>query len=98
MIRDHGSTVPDWTQPPSETINVTGCSVQPAAGADDRSHRDSMSAIFTVWAPVGTVVGTFDRVLVDEYDGPLMITGEPLKWSNKQDLDHVVIDLTAWRG
>lgn len=98
MVSDHGSLVPDWTQPPAETVNVSGCSVQPSTGADDRSHRDSMNAIFTVWAPPGTVVGTYDRVMVDEYSGPLMITGEPLVWSNKFGLDHVQINLSDWKG
>ena len=95
---DHGSTVPDWTQPPRETVTVTGCSIQPAAGADDREHRDSISAVFTVWAPVGTVIGSLDRVMVDQYDGPLQISGEPLIWSVKMSLDHVAFDLQAWRG
>jgi len=98
MVVDHGASVPDWTQPPRETVNVTGCSVQPAAGADDREHRDSISAVFTVWAPPGTEIGSLDRVLVDEYDGPLQITGERLTWAVDSKLDHVVFDLTAWRG
>lgn len=97
-VIDHGAKVADWTQPPAETITVTGCSVQPAGGSEDRSHRDAISAVFTVWAPLGTEVHALDRVHVDAYDAPLMITGEPLNWSVQQQLDHVVIDLTEWRG
>jgi hypothetical protein len=97
MVGDRGSQVPDWSQPPAETISVGGCSVQPQTGADDRSQRDSLSSVFVVYAPPGTIVGAFDRVLVDDYGSPLMTTGEPLRWSIGF-LDHVVIDLVDWNG
>lgn len=97
-VRDHGATVPDWTQPPAETVTVDGCSVQPAQGSDDRAHRDALQAVITLWAPPGTYIGALDRVLVDSYDAPLQITGEPLVWDTKLHNDHMTIQLAEWRG
>ena len=98
MVLDHGSSVADWTQPPAETVTVPGCSVQPAAGGEDRAHRDAMRAVVSVFAPPGTQVGPLDRVMVDSYDAPLQITGEPLVWDTKLHNDHVLIQLADWRG
>jgi len=97
MISDRGTLVPDWSQPPSETVSVGGCSVQPQTGADDRSQRDALSSVFVVYAPPGTIVGAFDHVLVDDYSSPLVTTGEPVRWSIGF-LDHVVISLADWTG
>lgn len=94
---DHGSTVADWSQPPAEIVNVPGCSIQPAGGNEDRLHRDSVGAAFTVFAPPGTAVGALDRVLVDVYPSPLRVSGEPQRWA-PGFLDHVVLDLVAWEG
>jgi hypothetical protein len=97
MINDRGTMVPDWTQPAAETVSVTGCSVQPQVSGDDRIQRDALSSVFVVYAPPGTTVGAFDHVLVDDYNSPLVTTGEPLRWS-VGFLDHVVINLTDWNG
>lgn len=97
MIDDRGTLVPDWSQPPAETVNVAGCSVQPQTNADERSQRDALSSVFVVYAPPGTIVGAFDRVLVTDYESPLMITGEPTRWTIGF-LDHVVINLADWNG
>lgn len=97
MINDRGSQVPDWTQPPAETISISGCSVQPQTGTGDRSQRDALSSVFVVYAPPGTTVGVFDHVLVDDYSHPLVTSGEPLSWT-VGFLDHVVLDLIDWNG
>lgn len=97
MVDDRGTLVPDWSQPPAETVSVEGCSVQPQTGADDRSQRDALSSVFVVYAPPETDVGAFDQVLVDDYSAPLKTTGEPLRWS-VGFLDHVVINLVDWNG
>lgn len=94
---DHGSVIPDWSKPPRETVNIAGCSVQPAKGSDDLSHRDQLGAVFTVWAPPGSSVGVMDRVLVDNYPRPLRLAGEAQRWA-AGFLDHVVFDLQAWEG
>jgi hypothetical protein len=94
---DHGSTVPDWSQPPRETVNIPGCSVQPAKGDSDSKHRDQLGAVFTVWAPPGVAVGVLDRVLVGDYPQPLRLAGEAQVWA-AGFLDHVVFDLQAWEG
>jgi hypothetical protein len=98
MKVDHGSQIPDWSVPPRETVNVSGCSVQPAGGNEDRLHRDSIGALFTVFAPPGVAVGALDRVLVDSYPTPLRIATEGQAWSSGFVLDHVVFDLVAWEG
>lgn len=97
LVTERGSQVPDWKQPPATTLTVPGCSVQPQGGADDRAHRDALGAVFTVWAPPGTQIGSLDHVLVDSYPGPLILDGEPMRWA-VGFLDHVVFQLTAWKG
>jgi hypothetical protein len=96
MINDRGTQTPDWSQPP-ETISIGGCSVQPQTGADDRSQRDAIAALFVVYAPPGTILGAFDHVLVDDYPNHLISTGQPLIWT-MGFLDHVVFNLSDWTG
>ena len=97
MVNDRGTQVPDWSQPPVETVSVKGCSVQPQTGADDRSQRDALSGVFVVYAPPETRVGAFDQVFVADYSSPLKTTGEPVRWTIGF-LDHVVLDLADWNG
>lgn len=97
-VLDHNVEVPDWNQPPAETVTVPGCSVQPTGGSEDRARQDELSVTFSVWAPVGTTVGAFDRVLVDSYPEPLRLVAEVQVWAVNQRLDHVVLDFGAWKG
>ena len=96
-IVDHGSVVPDWSVPPAETVTVTGCSVQPAGGGEDRLHRDQVAAQFTLFAPAGVAIGGLDRVLVGGYPNPLRIAGEPQRW-DPGFLNHIEVPLVAWEG
>lgn len=97
MIVDHGTSVPDWTLPPAETVNVPGCSVQPATGSDNRTNRDAIESVWDVWVPLGTVVGVFDRVIVDGYSSFLIIDGQPEYWGVGR-LEHQVLHLVSWKG
>jgi hypothetical protein len=96
-IQDHGSTVPDWSQPPAESVVVTGCSAQPAGGSEDRLHRDQVGAQFTLFAPSSTVIGGLDRVWVTGYPNPLRIAAEPARWT-PGFLNHTEFALVAWEG
>lgn len=98
MVSSRGVDVPDYDQPPAQVLTVPGCSVQPAKGSEDRAGRDQSGAVFTVWAPPGTEVGTFDLVLVAQYPTPLRTVGEPQEWATGLGLDHVVFDLAGWEG
>ena len=97
MVTDHNVSVPDYTLAPAETVTVTGCSVQPGAGGEDRNQRDAIQGDFDVWVPLGVTVGPFDRVLVEGYSGYLRITGQPEYWAVGR-LEHEVLHLSAWKG
>lgn len=93
LVTDHGAQVPDWTNP---TVHaVTGCSVQPAGGSEDRVNRDAVTTQFTLYAPLDADVRATDRVVFDgvtfEVDGP------PRRWATGV-LDHIEANLRVVNG
>lgn len=94
---DHGTQVPDWTQPPTD-IPISGCSVQPAKGNEDEQHRTADRADLIVWAPVGADVTAADHIAIDGYSRPFRVIGEPERWRGIGFLEHTVIRLTVWEG
>ena len=94
----HGAVVADWSKPPVGSRTVTGCSVQPAGGSEDRQHRDQLSGRMRLFAPPGVAVGALDRVHVPGYPGQhWRVTGQAQQWS-PGFLDHVQYDLATWEG
>lgn len=93
LVSDHGTDVADWTAPVTHTL--TGCSVQPAGGTEDPINRDSVTTLWTVYAPSTADVLDTDRVVVYgvayEVDGPLR------RWA-AGILDHLEINLKAVSG
>lgn len=93
LIADHGSQVRDWTSPATHTIG--GCSVQPGGGTEDQLNRDSVTTVWSVFAPLGADVLDTDRVVVGgvayEVDGPVR------PWETGI-LDHLEISLKAVAG
>jgi len=94
---DHGSLVPDWSQPPDE-IPIGGCSVQPATNAEDMSHRTASSAVLAVWMPPDADVTGDDHLLIDGFTRPFQIIGEPEFWRGIGFLEHAVVRLETWEG
>lgn len=92
-ITDHGNTVESWTSPASHT--VTGCSVQPARGDENRTNRDAITTDLIVYAPATADVLDDDRVLYGgvtyDIDGPVQ------RWQTGV-LDHIKIPLRRTEG
>lgn len=93
---DHGALVADWTKP-GIPIVVSGCSIQPAKGAEDELHRTGDRADLTVWAPISADVAADYHADIDGYARPFRVIGEPERWQ-VGFLDHIVVRLQVWEG
>lgn len=95
-ITDHGISVVDWSQTPTETT-VTGCSFQPASGVEDINHRSAVGGPAQVFMPYGTDVTGLDRLV---FDGDTYeVEGRPQKWlSPSGAVDHVLVTAHIWEG
>lgn len=93
MVDDHGTDVPDWTDP--DEHDETGCSVQPAPGTEDLIGRDQITTIWTVYAPLAADVLTTDRVV---YQGDTFEVDGPIRRWETGVLDHVEFGLKAADG
>lgn len=97
MTTSRGSTIPDWSEPLNK-LNITGCSVQPAATSLDTDGRvlgieDGMTA----YLPNGADVQAGDRIM---YGGQTYeIRGEPRVWmSATGGRDHIQLNLKRYSG
>ena len=92
---ERGSTVPDWDNTSSATID--GCSVQPASTSLSQDGRvQGITDGLTVYAPEDADVAAGDRI---EYGGNVYtINGDPLLWPGAGRLAHMQLNLTRWRG
>jgi hypothetical protein len=84
---------PDWSLPPTET-DVPGCDFQPGASTEYLIGRDFSEIGGTVFAPTGTDVTAYDRILFKGtvYD----VDGEPEVWPGR--LGYVGIHLKVRKG
>lgn len=98
LVDDYGSQVPDWSAP-TRTV-VTGCSVQPAGGADDILQRIAgITSDLKVLCPPGTdVVGT-DRIEVQGRSRAFEVIGEPGIWRSPTGrVSHIDLTLKVTEG
>ncbi|MDN4645363.1 hypothetical protein [Arthrobacter sp. PsM3] len=88
--------VDDWTLPPAETT-VTGCEVEPGTTQEYLLNRDQVLVAWTVFAPAGTQVSTYNRV---RFNGNVYtVYGHPAEWDSPSGrLNYVEIVLQDWRG
>lgn len=91
-----GEQVDDWSQPPTEVL-VKGCQVEPGTTQEYLLNRDEVLVAWTVYAPAGTQVTTYNRV---RYNGSVYtVYGHPAQWDSASGrLDYVEIVLQDWRG
>lgn len=97
LVDDRGTLVPDWELPPVSSVQVGGCSVQPAGSSEVLDGRQQVQARWRVWAPPDTPVTAYSAVvwMGERYQ----VDGEPATWSDPLGvLSHVAFDLVAWRG
>ena len=91
-----GSTVYDWEHPVS-SIDITGCSVQPASTGLSQDGR--VLGIYDGWTayiPEGTDVKAGDHI---EFEGETYaINGEPRKWTGPSRTSHIHLNLVRWEG
>ena len=82
----------DWNNP--TTHDIPGCDAQPGASAEYLIGRDFSEVAFTVYAPAGSDVTEYDRVLFRGvvYD----VDGTPEVWTGR--LGHVVVHLKVRKG
>jgi len=91
---DHGTDVADWTTPSEH--DVSGCSVQPQPGAEDLTHRDAVTTLWRLIAPVDADLLDNDRVRAP--DGQTYeVTGSVQRWTDGVN-DHVDALLTRVEG
>jgi hypothetical protein len=91
---DHGTTVADWTTPTEH--DVAGCSVQPLPGTENLAHRDAVSTLWRLIAPVDADLLDTDRVRAA--DGQTYeVTGSIQRWLDGVN-DHVDAELTRVEG
>lgn len=91
-----GDPVDDWALPPTEIL-VKGCDVQPGTTQEYLLNRDQVLVAWTVFAPPGTQVTSYDRV---RYNGTVYtVYGHPAEWDSPSGrMDYVEIILQDWRG
>lgn len=86
----------DWTVTPTSTV-VTGCEVQPGTTLEYLLQRDEVLVAWTLFAPYGTDVTEYDRVLFN--GGTYTVYGHPASWSSPSGrMNFVEIILQDWRG
>lgn len=91
---DHGNEIRDWANP--ERAAVRGCDVQPGASMEFLQGRNTVLIAWTVYAPAGTVVDTYQHV---EWRGrEYTIYGTPEDWRTGLPSDYVGILLQKWEG
>lgn len=94
LVDDYHNEELDWSSATSSP--VFGCSVQPGGGTQDVTNREAITTLYTVWAPLGTLVADVNRVaysgVVYDIDGPIE------RWETGDRLDHLVLRLKAVAG
>lgn len=90
---EYGNPIPG---PDGADVTIAGCSVQPGAGAEVIDRRDTISTLFTVWAPEPADVTEMDVVTYDGTD--YAVDGQIERWNVGTRLDHKVIRLKAVSG
>lgn len=97
IVEDRGTSLPDWSQDPASSTEVTGCSVQPGSSSEDLNGRLNVDVQWTVWMPPGTSIGPHSGVIVrgTRYS----VNGQPKSWNvASMGLDHIVVELVDWHG
>jgi hypothetical protein len=92
-VIDHGNDVDDWDNATSRAL--TGCSVQPGGGNEDRDNRDAITTVWTVYADLGADVTDRDRV---EVNGVRYDIDGPIRRYETGVLDHLEIPLRNVEG
>jgi hypothetical protein len=90
----YGNTVPDWTMPAE--LEISGCSVQPGPPRpEDLIDRDSVTTLYTIWAPAGADVSEQDRI---RYAGTVYAVDGTIQRWDFPPLDHLVVALKNVEG
>ena len=78
MVKDHGSWVPDWSDPPE--VDLPGWTVQPGASAEDLQNRQADRIDWTAIGPYGADVTSSDKIRLPS--GDYGVVGEPERWKS----------------
>lgn len=92
-VTDHGSERRNWSSPTLH--DIAGCVVVPVVGAEDEAHRDAITTVQIVHAPVGADVVDTDRVRVA---GVVYDIDGPVRRFESGVLDHLEIPLRHVEG
>ena len=92
-----GSEVPDWDKNKIKTLEITGCSIQPAATSLSQDGRIlGINDGWTAYIPDGSDVKAGDHI---EFDGETYaINGEPRVWTGPMRTSHIQLNLVRWEG
>lgn len=95
-----GTTVPDWENAQSHTVN--GCGVQLPSTSMDLDGRTNTRLTGTLYAPNGADLRAGDRIEWTDVEGVthrLAVDGEPMAWRSPTGrVSHVQARLAEWRG
>lgn len=93
MVKDHGTSVRNFTGTPVE--NMIYGSLQPGTGTEDVINRNGSEVVKTIWATPASDVQDDDIIVLP--DGNYRVNGEPDDWETGV-LDHKVVHLSRWKG
>ena len=78
-----------------EALQITGCSIQPGASAEDVAMRQTTTIDYTIFAPATTDVCSTDRLEI--YGEVYEVVGEPQRWNSPTGtISHVKILARRW--
>ena len=97
-IDRRGSTEPDWSESKVSKLQITGCSVQPAATTLSQDGRVlGISEGLTCFFPPGTDIAAGDKIRIGGKD--YQIIGEPKAWASPTGrVSSVQASLERWSG
>ena len=97
-IDRRGSTEPDWSVEKVSTLQISGCSVQPAATTMSQDGRVlGISEGLTCFFPPGSDIAAGDKISFGGND--YQIIGEPKTWTSPTGrVSSVQASLERWSG
>lgn len=92
----HGNEAPNMDATP-DTVNITGCSIQPGAPRDVLGDREAALIAWTIYQPPGADVTATDY---GRLGGNLYrVHGEPQRWTSPSGaISNDVVLLERWEG
>lgn len=96
FVERRGALVPDW-EGEVETVEISGCSVQPASTVRAFRRSANVESGMTLFAPPESDIQDSDRIT---YQGKqYLIDGEPQVWlSPSRAVSSMQVHLKRWKG